>query len=277
MLKRPFALALATLLALAIGAGFVFAAGLTPTGTGIAVQTNGAVAPAAVNGDSGFVLTSQGTASVPIFAPIPTQFTAGGDLEGGTSAQYVASASGAGVNSATDSGASLSITATEVTVASGTSYRVRVIDGTVSTTDSSTWKTIYTITPSSDQVSAWWVDCVGVDMSVDSGGTGIPNSLHDHVAFNLQFTTEWADGGAMAFVAQGGLSGPAAQVNLTPLNVTGSLDGGAINTTNALGRAGIVDAGADAAAATQMQVQLLGPNSDTYHWSCIAERLERRN
>lgn len=247
-----------------------------PVGTGVQAVSGGLPLTAAITGDAGFLLTSNGTSSLPTYQPAPST-ALGRDLFGATSDAAVVSASGTGVNSATDAGTAFAVAATEVILAAGSRYPTRVIQSAFSTSDTTTWVSAYVVTPTLDQNSAWWLDCVAGEMSVDAGGVGLPNVKGDHVAFNLQFTFDYSTSNGFRFVANQGLQGPSSQVTLTPLNPTGSLDGGPLLTPPNIGaRAGIVDAGADAMAATQMQVQFTGPAASLWEYTCTAERVERR-
>lgn len=242
------------------------------SGTGFVID-NGSMAVCTTDATNVYCNKSSG-------ATLPS-ITFSGDISAVTSGNAadaaVTSITGAGVNTWTDSGTRVVIHATQFVLADSTNYPITVTDMTCILSDSSTWVPCATVTPASDEGANFIFDGYCDDKSVDSGGVGIPNPTGDHVGFSLQFTHEWRDGGAMQFVANDGVAGPANQVNLTPLNVGGALDGGAINTTAMLARVGIVDAGPDAVAATQFQAQLMGPNAGVYHCSLVAKRVERKN
>lgn len=268
MLKNRLGLLLLTAaILIGVGAGVHAAVGLSPTGTGFFHFTGGAPDPTAraVNLASSDVTGTIGTANLPNGTP---------DWTGPITANVIGNVTGTGVNSATSDGGIVTVAPTEVVLANGLNYPVRVFVGQVTTTDNSTWQTIFSWTPSAlGRTYAWYLDCNLSDMSNDAG----TNPTGDGVEANFQFFSTYNAAKGWQFTSQAGLNGPAYTVPLAPLNVSGVFDSGPVNTTLAGAQVTVVDAGGAPSADTTMLVQIHGPSTDTYHVDCVGEQIERKN
>lgn len=238
---------------------------------GFAITVGGATGAATsdiANGTQARVVTPDGVNYYAIAGGAGFDASVGGDLAGTTPLASVVMAHGLGT---TDdfggAGATMRFSGVRELLAcandagacdGGLAYAIEH----VTTTDSTTYKTVASWVPPTRWCSYLEVDCVFADFN--SFDAGVDRSM-----FSIVIQPCVSNGGSVDIVTQNGLAGLAGNgvVTVFPLNPGGRIDGGLQSGITGFGAQAGIDGGL-------IFTQVVGPNGATYAGACAHERVE---